>query len=97
MRSELVMGALQQVPNRFFADAPGRESDPRLSPANTRVADTANDVLRRFQLEEPYRTDADIFCVEATESSSRKLKRLQTGSPGVIPVRRQSYEQHGIH
>lgn len=48
MRSELVMGALEQVPNPFLLTRLVAKAIRALHWPNTRVADTANDVLRRY-------------------------------------------------
>lgn len=53
MRSELVMGALQHVPNRYLLTRLASKATRAFHRPNTRVAETTNDVLRRFGTKSP--------------------------------------------
>jgi hypothetical protein len=53
MRSELVTGALEVVPNRYLLARLAATAIRAFHRPNTRVADTANDVLRRFSTTSP--------------------------------------------
>jgi len=53
MRSELVTGALQHVPNRYLLTHVAAKAIRAFHRPNTRIADTANDVLRRFSTKNP--------------------------------------------
>ena len=48
MRSELVEGALKHVPNRYMLARLTAKAIRAFHRPNTRIADTANDVLRQF-------------------------------------------------
>jgi hypothetical protein len=49
MRSELVGGALKQTPNRYLLTRPTAKAVRALHRPQTRIADTANDVLIRLR------------------------------------------------
>lgn len=53
MRSELVMGAMKHVPNRFLLTRLSAKAIRAFHRPNTRVADTTNEVLRRLGTENP--------------------------------------------
>lgn len=53
MRSELVTGALQHVPNRFLLTRVAAKAIRAFHRPNSRIADTTNDVLRRFSTRNP--------------------------------------------
>jgi hypothetical protein len=48
MRSELIFGAITYVPNRFLLVRLATKATRSFHRTNTRIADTANDVLERF-------------------------------------------------
>lgn len=48
MRSELVASALKHVPNRYLLTCMAAKAIRGFHRPNTRIAETANDVLRRF-------------------------------------------------
>lgn len=48
MRSEQVTGALKLVPNRYLLTRVAAKAIRAFHRPNTRIADTTNDVLRRF-------------------------------------------------
>lgn len=53
MRSELVTGALKYVSNRYQLSHLAAKAIRKLHRPNTRIADTANEVLLRFSLSDP--------------------------------------------
>jgi hypothetical protein len=53
MRSELVFGAMTYVSNRFLLTRVAATATRRLHRPNTRIQDTANEVLGRFHLASP--------------------------------------------
>ena len=53
MRSELVTGALRNVPNRFLLTRLAAKAIRALHRPHARVADTANDVFFRFSVSDP--------------------------------------------
>lgn len=53
MRSELVMGALEEIPNRYLLTHLAAKAIRGFHRPNTRVADTANEVLRRLGVRNP--------------------------------------------
>jgi hypothetical protein len=55
MRSELVTGALRYVPNRYLLTRLAAKAIRGFHRPNTRIAETANEVLFRFSLSDPLR------------------------------------------
>ena len=53
MRSELVTGALKYVPNRYLLTRLAAKAIRGFHRPNNRVAETANEVLFRFNLSDP--------------------------------------------
>jgi hypothetical protein len=53
MRSQLVFAATASVPNRYLLTRLAAKATRRLHRPNTRIQDTANDVLIRFQAAHP--------------------------------------------
>jgi hypothetical protein len=53
MRSDLVFGALSHVSNRYQLCQLASKATRKLHKPNTRLQDTANDVLARFQTVNP--------------------------------------------
>ena len=53
MRSELVFGAMQHVANRYLLVKLAAKAVRALHRPNTRVEETANDVLQRFAFQDP--------------------------------------------
>jgi hypothetical protein len=53
MRSDLVFGALKHVPNRFLLTKLAAKAIRELHRPNTRISETANDVLARFSRSNP--------------------------------------------
>jgi hypothetical protein len=53
MRSDLVFGALSHVSNRYQLCQLASKATRKLHKPNTRVQDTANEVLSRFQSNNP--------------------------------------------
>ncbi len=58
MRSDLVFGALSQVTNRYQLCQLASKATRKLHKPNTRLQDTTNDVLCRFQATNPGATAA---------------------------------------
>ena len=67
MRSELVANALKQVPNRYLLTRAAVEAIRALHMPNTRIADTANQVLLRFSLSDPLAHRPTLFIPRRTE------------------------------
>ena len=53
MRSELVFGAMRHVANRYLLVKLASRAVREFHRPNTRVEETANDVLRRFGFQDP--------------------------------------------
>jgi hypothetical protein len=53
MRSDLVFGALANVPNRFLLTKLASQATRRLHRPNTRIQETANEVFVRFRRANP--------------------------------------------
>jgi hypothetical protein len=53
MRSELVFGAMTYVSNRFLLSRVAAQATRKLHRPNTRIQDTANEVLERFRHTNP--------------------------------------------
>jgi hypothetical protein len=53
MRSDLVFGALTHVSNRFLLTRVAANATRRFHRPNTRIQDTANEVLERFRKANP--------------------------------------------
>ena len=53
MRSDLVFGALNQVSNRYRLCQLASKATRKLHKPNTRLQDTTNEVLSRFQTSNP--------------------------------------------
>ena len=53
MRSELVFGAMAQVPNRFLLTKLASKATRKLHRPNTRIQETTNEVLLRFSRVSP--------------------------------------------
>jgi hypothetical protein len=70
MRSELVTGALQHVPNRYLLTRLAAKAIRAFHRPNTRIAETTNDVLRRFSAKSPM-----AFRPNSSALSRRKLRR----------------------
>lgn len=67
MRSELVTGALEYVPNRYLLTRLAAQATRAFHRPNTRIADTANDVLLRFSANSP-------IAVKPGDAALRKRK-----------------------
>ena len=68
MRSELVFGATHYVANRYLLVRVAAKAVRAFHRPNTRIAETANDVLQRFSSENPTRG------VATTDSESYELR-----------------------
>ena len=72
MRSELVMGALKQVSNRYLLTSLAARATRVFHRPNTRIADTANHVLLRFSQTDPL--------ARKSKPVSRKAAQLRRAS-----------------
>ncbi|MGB6132418.1 MAG: DNA-directed RNA polymerase subunit omega [Acidobacteriaceae bacterium] len=69
MRSELVMGALTHIPNRYQLAHTAAKAIRAFHRPNTRIADTVNEVLTRFSFSDPI--------ARAPQPSSRQPAELR--------------------
>lgn len=60
MRSDLVFGALKYVPNRFLLTKLAAKAIRELHQPNTRISETANDVLKRFGHANPMAEETQV-------------------------------------
>jgi len=104
MRSELVFNALTFVPNRYQLTKLAAYATRRFHKPNTRIADTANDVLDRFgkahpilgskhngkQVEKPLPVESSQHR-GTTILAGKKLPRAATGE--VLPLREYQSEE----
>lgn len=78
MRSDLIFGAMTNVPNRYLLAMLASKAARALHKPGARMQDTANDVLARFSRANP------IDCHQASRKPPATPLRLQTKLP-VIP------------
>jgi hypothetical protein len=71
MRSDLVFGALHQVSNRYQLCQLASKATRKLHKPNTRLQDTTNEVLCRFQTTNPG-TLADVNSIVAQQLEKRR-------------------------
>jgi hypothetical protein len=71
MRSDLVFGALSQVSNRYQLCQLASKATRKLHKPNTRLQDTANEVLARFHSTNPGSSSA-ISAAEAHQMETRR-------------------------
>jgi hypothetical protein len=71
MRSDLVFGALSHVSNRYQLCQLASKATRKLHKPNTRLQDTTNEVLGRFQTTNPGRTAAPVEAA-AVEPQERR-------------------------
>jgi hypothetical protein len=71
MRSDLVFGALSHVSNRYQLCQLASKATRKLHKPNTRLQDTANEVLSRFQTTNPG-TVAPFAEAEAQQAETRR-------------------------
>lgn len=67
MRSELVMSALKYVPNRYRLAGLASKAIRALHRPNTRMADTANQVLLHFSLGDPIAREPESSIAQTVE------------------------------
>ncbi len=67
MRAELVMRALKHVPNRFLLTRVAAVAIRGFHRPNTRIAETANEVFRRFSQTDPVERKPKPLDTETTE------------------------------
>jgi hypothetical protein len=72
MRSDLVFGALSHVSNRYRLCQLASKATRKLHKPNTRLQDTTNEVLGRFQTTNP---GADAAPVEAPAAQQIERRR----------------------
>jgi hypothetical protein len=70
MRSDLVFGALSHVSNRYQLCQLASKATRKLHKPNTRLQDTTNEVLGRFQTTNP--GSAAPFAAQAAEHLERR-------------------------
>lgn len=75
MRSKLVFGAMEQVPNRFLLAKLAARATREFHRPNTRVQETINEVLTRFNRASPIREAQCSNNVQAVRSVKRTLSR----------------------
>ena len=71
MRSDLVFGALSHVSNRYQLCQLASKATRKLHKPNTRLQDTANEVLARFQTTNP----GSLAPLEASVSHPVEVRR----------------------
>lgn len=71
MRSDLVFGALSHVSNRYQLCQLASKATRKLHKPNTRVQDTTNDVLCRFQTANPASATPDEDSAEQPAEARR--------------------------
>jgi hypothetical protein len=71
MRSDLVFGALSQVSNRYQLCQLASKATRKLHKPNTRLQDTANEVLARFHSTNPG-SSSPISAAEAHQMETRR-------------------------
>lgn len=80
MRSELVMGALKHVPNRYLLIHAAAKAIRAFHRPNTRLADTANEVLLRFSESDPIPHRPQFLTLRATELPIPRTTDLRRAS-----------------
>ena len=78
MRSDLVFGAMTNVPNRYLLAGLASKAARTLHKPGTRMQDTANEVLVRFSSSNP------IACEQVSRKPPARQLRLQAKLP-LIP------------
>ena len=71
MRSDLVFGALSHVSNRYQLCQLASKATRKLHKPNTRLQDTTNEVLGRFQFSDPGTTPVPVEAA-AVETHERR-------------------------
>lgn len=72
MRSDLVFGALSKVKNRYQLCQLASKATRKLHKPNTRLQDTANEVLARFRTTQPAAVGAPEPTEEAQTIEARR-------------------------
>lgn len=82
MRSDLVFGALKHAPNRFLLTKLAAKAIRELHRPNTRISETANDVLERFSHTQPMADETHTSRPSAVRIDRRwgVPERLEAGS-----------------
>jgi len=80
MRSELIFGAVNHIPNRFLLVRALAKAARGLHKPGTRIQDTTNDVLTRFTQANPIAPHDAIPAVAAVPSRGKKLVTSKSGS-----------------
>ena len=73
MRSELVFGAMENVPNRFLLAKLTAKATRKFHRPYTRVEETVNEVLVRFTCANPIRNTQNIVKVQSFRRGKRIL------------------------
>jgi hypothetical protein len=75
MRSDLVFGALSHVSNRYQLCQLASKATRKLHKPNTRLQDTANEVLARFQTTNPGSAAAFAATIEVPADEPLETRR----------------------
>lgn len=76
MRSKLVFGAMENVPNRFLLTILAARATRKFHRPNTRVQDTVNEVLARFNRASPVPESQSSGNVQPLRSAERTPPRF---------------------
>ena len=80
MRSDLVFGAIKQVPNRFLLTGVAAKAVRSFHIPNTRIQDTANEVFERFTRVNPLAAvphTSNVQSFPCTAQSETKVEDLE--------------------
>lgn len=77
MRSELVLAAMKYVPNRYQLTHLSAKAIREFHRPNTRIADTANEVLTRFSISNPMAAESRKPEAKSLQMPSRKTRTLR--------------------
>jgi hypothetical protein len=90
MRSNLIFGAAKHIPNRFLLVRALAKAARGLHKPGTRIQDTMNDVLTRFEATNPIAPHDAVPTTEAVRSSAKKTRHAQPRNSNralVSPIR----------
>lgn len=90
MRSNLIFGAAKHIPNRFLLVRALAKAARGLHKPGTRIQDTMNDVLTRFEATNPIAPHDAVPTTEAVRPRARKTRHVPQRSSNratVSPIR----------
>ena len=93
MRSDLVFGAITNVPNRFLLSQLASKTARKLHRSGTRMQDTANDVLVRFGRANPIGSEQTLrerLVVPLRSRATHPLIRYETEVVTLPPAKENS-------